>query len=100
VQGTCVLDTGGRGARLLVWLILNDRAQPSFIAGVLAWCGVEGRLRGGVGVPWLHPLRRLETCEAPPPCKLTFLSLNSQKLTFLSLGPGIPSANAVVRAAT
>jgi len=35
VQGTCVLDTGCRGARLLVWLILNDRVQPSFIAGVL-----------------------------------------------------------------
>jgi hypothetical protein len=34
VQGTCVLDTGCRGARLLVWLILNDRVQPSFIAGV------------------------------------------------------------------
>jgi len=26
--------TGCRGARLLVWLILNDRVQPSFIAGV------------------------------------------------------------------
>jgi hypothetical protein len=36
VQGTCVFDTGCRGARLLVWLILNDRVQPSFIAGVTA----------------------------------------------------------------
>ena len=27
-------STGRRGARLLVWLILNDRVQPSFIAGV------------------------------------------------------------------
>jgi hypothetical protein len=34
VQGTCVFDTGCRGARLLVKLILNDRVQPSFIAGV------------------------------------------------------------------
>ena len=36
MQGTCVSDTGCRGARLLVWLILNDRVQPSLIAGVLA----------------------------------------------------------------
>jgi hypothetical protein len=28
--------TGCRGARLLVWLILNDRVQPSLIAGVEA----------------------------------------------------------------
>jgi hypothetical protein len=35
VQGTCVFDTGCRGARLLVWLILNDRVHLSFIAGVV-----------------------------------------------------------------
>ena len=35
MQETCVNITGCRGARLLVWLILNDRVQPSFIAGVL-----------------------------------------------------------------
>jgi hypothetical protein len=29
VQGTCVFGTGCRGARLLVWLILNDRVRPS-----------------------------------------------------------------------
>jgi hypothetical protein len=34
VQVNCVFDTGCRGARLLVWLILNDRAQPSLIVGV------------------------------------------------------------------
>jgi hypothetical protein len=34
VQETCDNITGCRGARLLVWLILNDRVQPSFIAGV------------------------------------------------------------------
>jgi hypothetical protein len=42
VQGTCVFGTGCRGARLLVSLILNDRVQPSFIAGVVNmgadWC--------------------------------------------------------------
>jgi hypothetical protein len=38
VQGTCALGTGCRGARLLVWLILNDRVQPSFIAGVGCAC--------------------------------------------------------------
>ena len=35
MQGTCAFDTGCRGACLLVWLILNDRVQPSFIAGVV-----------------------------------------------------------------
>jgi len=35
VQGTCAFGTGCRGARLLVWLILNDRVQPSLIAGVV-----------------------------------------------------------------
>jgi len=35
IQGACVFDTGCRGACLLVWLILNDRVQPSFIAGVV-----------------------------------------------------------------
>jgi hypothetical protein len=35
VQGICVFGTGCRGARLLVWLILNDRVQTSFIAGVV-----------------------------------------------------------------
>jgi hypothetical protein len=35
VQGSCGFDTGCRGARLLVWLILNDRVRPSLIAGVL-----------------------------------------------------------------
>ena len=34
MQGTCVFGTGCMGARLLVWLVLNDRVQPSFIAGV------------------------------------------------------------------
>ena len=34
MQGTCVFDTGCRGAGLLAWLILNDRLQPSFTAGV------------------------------------------------------------------
>ena len=34
MQGTCALNTGCRGARLLAWLILNDRVQPSLIAGV------------------------------------------------------------------
>jgi hypothetical protein len=34
VQGTCVFGTGCRGARL-VRLILNDRVQPSLIAGVI-----------------------------------------------------------------
>jgi hypothetical protein len=36
VQGTCDNITGCTGARLLVWLILKDRVQPSFIAGVPA----------------------------------------------------------------
>jgi hypothetical protein len=40
VQGTRDNITGCRGARLLVWLILNDRVLPSFIAGVYR----EGRL--------------------------------------------------------
>ena len=37
MQGTCVFGTGCRGARLVVWLILNDRVQPSFIAGVILY---------------------------------------------------------------
>jgi len=35
-----IRSAGCRGARLLVWLILKDRVQPSFIAGVR-----EGRVR-------------------------------------------------------
>ena len=62
MQGPCVFDTGCRGARLLAWLILNDRVQPSLIAGVLVYlyvpyltgrgvftrglCGVTGSRRG------------------------------------------------------
>ena len=62
MQGPCVFGTGCRGARLLAWLILNDRVQPSLIAGVLVYlyvpyltgrgvftrglCGVTGSRRG------------------------------------------------------
>ena len=66
MQGTCV-------ARLLVWLVLNDRVQPSFIAGVLvtaeAWLqrervaqlterggGGGGGVQGGGG---FHPDRHV-----------------------------------------
>jgi hypothetical protein len=52
VQGTCDDITGCRGTRLLVWLILNDRVQPSFIAGV--YCQIE---RGGA----LSSVRRAST---------------------------------------
>ena len=48
MQGTCSFDTGCRGARLLVWLILNDRVQPSFIAGVVAIQGSSGVSHRGV----------------------------------------------------
>ena len=40
MQGTCAFGAGCRGARLLVWLILNDRVQPSFVAGVVT-AGVQ-----------------------------------------------------------
>jgi hypothetical protein len=49
-----LFDTGCKGARLLVWLILDDRVQPSlFIAGVIprmAPCGTHltrGLIRKG-----------------------------------------------------
>ena len=35
MQGICAFGTGCRGAHLPVWLIFNDRIQPSFMAGVL-----------------------------------------------------------------
>jgi hypothetical protein len=47
VQGTCVFGTGCRGARPLVWLIFNDRVQPSLIAGVVSIvCVYSVHLRG------------------------------------------------------
>jgi hypothetical protein len=53
VQGTCAFGTGCRGARLLVWLILNDRVQPSFIAGV-GVCSMPGG--GGANMPDALPV--------------------------------------------
>jgi hypothetical protein len=58
-----VINTiGCRGARLLVWLILNDRTQPSLIAGVWV-CGLHSRCEG----PYV--LGRW-AMEVSPPCKI------------------------------
>ena len=50
MQGTCAFGTGCRAARLLAWLILNERVQPSLIAGVseLLIAGVSELLIAGV----------------------------------------------------
>jgi hypothetical protein len=59
VQGTCAFGTGCRGARLLVWLILNDRVQPSLIAGVRKYLAyLTGR---GVRVLSQHRVRKSRT---------------------------------------
>ena len=54
MQGTCVFGTGCRGARLLVWLILNDRVQPSLIAGVYDLLWPRPQAAAAPAAPALH----------------------------------------------
>ena len=61
MQGTCAFGTGCRGARLLAWLILNARVQPSFIAGVYARNQLDGRQRSICTVPMEYVGRLLVT---------------------------------------
>ena len=68
--------TGCRGARLLVWLILNDRVQPSCIAGVSHRVCVrrisQGVARtyigtGSYAAVWLKRVDVMKKLEKVPP---------------------------------
>jgi hypothetical protein len=60
--------TGCRGARLLVWLILNDRVQPSLIAGVRR-CVYRDPCK--VHTPYaIKYLTGRGACMATPSCKI------------------------------
>jgi hypothetical protein len=76
VQGTCDNITGCRGARLLVWLILNDRVQPSFIAGVEV-CSLTAVACG-------QPQQLIRSLRA----ETGWLARNTHTHTHASLAPG------------
>jgi hypothetical protein len=82
VQGTCGFDTGYRGARLLVWLILNDRVRPSFIAGV----------RHAIDVHCVS-YREGCVCISAPPFKAVNLPLLQLRGKCVSQGGGATGTN-------
>jgi hypothetical protein len=88
VQGTCVLDTGCRGARLLVWLVLNDRVQPSFIAGVRMRNPVCHTVRVPMCARANTGRRTAAGCPADPGRRVQGVADGAIDLAFLSHGTG------------